>query len=140
MTLTQPWATVLTGVFAVTAAAIAYRGVLANLREARKAEHRKAASEVLLSAAATLHEAKQLSAGPFLPVTSVDSEPLRIERYRRLSAEAGKLRLFGFEMAALHLDKVATDARFGSTSNSWDDDNVRDTEEAMKDALKSLYK
>ncbi len=87
-----------------------------------------------------MHEAKQLSAGPFLPVTSVDSEPLRIERYRRLSAEAGKLRLFGFEMAALHLDKVATDARFGSTSNSWDDDNVRDTEEAMKDALKSLYK
>lgn len=54
MTLTQPWATLITGILAVLAATIAYRGVLKNLREQRKTEHRNHVISQLIDTASEI--------------------------------------------------------------------------------------
>ncbi|WP_147265861.1 hypothetical protein [Nocardia puris] len=129
MTLTQPWATIIAALLAILAASIAYRGVLMNIREQRRSEHRKAAMDVLTEALAAKNSVGDSNARLIME-GSPAARQCHEEALDRLRNAGEMLSLFGFDDAATSMEALWT--HYGVTGSPADQATVE------HGALKSL--
>ncbi|MFI6774256.1 hypothetical protein [Nocardia sp. NPDC050412] len=137
MTLTQPWATIITGALAVVAASIAYLGVLKNLADQRRRENRTRAIEHLVEAATVMEEQ------PGHILANIGPGGMNSEFYladNRLRSAAIKLQLFGFDEAShavLHYGKELLEVIVHQDATN-DDQRSRKVTAARDEALNLL--
>ncbi|WP_048832868.1 hypothetical protein [Nocardia cyriacigeorgica] len=140
MTLTQPWATLIAGLLALTAAAVAYRGVLLNIREQRRGEHRKAALEVLASALAALNDFENAYLKRWVSPSPEAADVAQLEdaAFEHLDNIAAMLELYGMNEAAEAVSAVTNDTSGGPEYSS-DPLAFSTAREALVSARKNLF-